>query len=81
MQRLERELGAEVVHRREKKVALETESGRVLCRKKGFKSREAAEGALEQIQLYETVAVKTPQRVYHCAHCQRFHLTSASYKP
>ncbi|MFY9810808.1 hypothetical protein [Aquabacterium sp.] len=61
-----------------KAVGYELESGRVLCRKKSFKTKEAAEQALEQIELMQFVTDKKPCRAYQCGACGKFHLTSWS---
>lgn len=79
MKHLEDDYGArERRDRGGRAVGYELESGKVLCRKKSFKTLEAAEAALEQIQLIELLTVKKPCRAYQCGACGKWHLTSWS---
>lgn len=78
LKQLNAEYGARQIERSKRPVAVELESGAVICRKKAFSTRERAEGALDQISLVGGLTTKKPCRVYECSQCRKWHLTSRS---
>lgn len=78
LKKLDADYAAEAeYHDKKKRVAAQLASGTVICRKKGFKTPEAAASALEQMAAVTQIAEATarPVRAYHCVHCSRWHLT------
>jgi hypothetical protein len=78
LKRLDAEYSAEPEYRDGKRVAVVLESGKVLCAKKAFKTIDAANSALSQIQLAETSAKTTPHWAYACPRCGLWHRTHAA---
>jgi hypothetical protein len=76
LKQLNAEFGARQIQRSKRPVAVELESGTIVCRKKSFKTRERAEQSLQQISLVGGLTTKTPCRVYECSACRKWHLTS-----
>ena len=77
LRRLDEEFGAEEINCGNKRVGVELDSGKVICKKKTFKSVQAAESVLTQIALAaEGRPEGTPSRAYQCQHCNGWHLTS-----
>jgi hypothetical protein len=80
LQRLDEDYDATPIHRNGKFVGIaQGEGGGIICKKKSFKTCEAAEVSLGQIGAWVGGNLK-PQRAYQCFHCDMWHLTHWEHK-
>lgn len=75
LKRLDREYDVEPIRRGGKIVGVRFEDDSVMCKKKAFATREVAMDSLAQIARFQGAGHAKPQRIYHCPHCSKFHLT------